>query len=87
MSFSKATQLLQLARMASGRVGVTLYDIEREFECVRRTAQRMSQALEDVFPDTETYVDHEGRKRWRDDEDDGKIAWWRLAAVPGRNVD
>jgi predicted DNA-binding transcriptional regulator YafY len=65
MSFSKATQLLQLARMASGRIGVTLNDIEREFECVRRTAQRMSQALEDVFPDTEVYTDHEGRKRWR----------------------
>lgn len=65
MSFAKAVDLLRLARMASGRVGITLSDIETEFGVVRRTAQRMTDALHQVFPDTEDYVDEDGRKRWR----------------------
>lgn len=65
MSFAKAVDLLQLARMASGRVGVSLGEIEQEFDCVRRTAQRMTDALERVFADTESYVDADGHKRWR----------------------
>ena len=65
MSFSKAVDLLRLARMASGYVGVSLPEIEAEFGCVRRTAQRMTDALTQVFPDTEDYYDGEGHKRWR----------------------
>ncbi|WP_417486611.1 helix-turn-helix transcriptional regulator [Maricaulis sp.] len=65
MSFGKAVDLLQLARMASNYSGVSLTEIEREFGCVRRTAQRMTQALEQVFADTEDHVDDEGIKRWR----------------------
>ena len=65
MSFSKAVDLLRLARMASNFGGVSLTEIEAEFGCVRRTAQRMTQALEQVFPDTEDHVDGEGVKRWR----------------------
>lgn len=65
MSFSKAVDLLRLARLASGRVGISLDEIEREFGVVRRTAQRMGQALAEVFPDAEDYYDDEGRKRWR----------------------
>ena len=65
MSFSKAVDLLRLARMASNFGGVSLAEIEAEFGCVRRTAQRMTQALEQVFPDTEDHVDGEGVKRWR----------------------
>lgn len=65
MAFSKAVELLQLARMASNYSGVSLSEIEREFACVRRTAQRMTEALCRVFPDTEDYVDAEGHKRWR----------------------
>ncbi|WP_300541607.1 WYL domain-containing protein [Maricaulis sp.] len=65
MSFSKAVELLQLARMASGYAGVSLSEIEREFGCVRRTAQRMTEALVRVFPDTEDYMDGENHKRWR----------------------
>lgn len=65
MSFSKAVDLLRLARMAAGRVGVTFTDIEREFGVVRRTAQRMADALAQVFPDTESYYDADGLKRWR----------------------
>jgi len=65
MSFAKAVDLLELARLASGRIGVSLSEIEDRFECVRRTAQRMTDALERVFPDTESYIDPEGHKRWR----------------------
>ncbi len=65
MSFSKAVELLQLARMASNYAGVSLGEIEEEFGCVRRTAQRMTDALCRVFPDTEDYVDTQGHKRWR----------------------
>ncbi|WP_417491648.1 helix-turn-helix transcriptional regulator [Maricaulis sp.] len=65
MSFAKAVDLLRLARMASGHVGITLSDIESEFGVVRRTAQRMTDALTQSFPDTEDYIDADGRKRWR----------------------
>ena len=65
MSFSKAVDLLRLARLASGFSGISLSEIEAEFECVRRTAQRMTEALCRVFPDTEDYVDALGHKRWR----------------------
>ncbi len=65
MSFGKAVDLLRLARMASNYSGVSLTEIEREFGCVRRTAQRMTQALEQVFADTEDHVDGDGVKRWR----------------------
>lgn len=65
MSFGKAADLLRLAMMAATRRGVCLSDIEEEFGCVRRTAQRMTTALEEVFPATEREVDDEGRPRWR----------------------
>jgi predicted DNA-binding transcriptional regulator YafY len=65
MSFYKAVELLQLARMASGYAGVSLSEIEQEFGCVRRSAQRMTDALARVFPDTEDYADTQGIKRWR----------------------
>jgi predicted DNA-binding transcriptional regulator YafY len=65
MSFSKAIDLLRLARIAGGHVGVNLDQIEAEFGCVRRSAQRMTQALEQVFPDTDDYVGNDGRKYWR----------------------
>jgi predicted DNA-binding transcriptional regulator YafY len=64
MSFAKATDLLILARLASGRRGISLEEIESEFGCVRRTAQRMTDALIRVFPDTEDYLDSDGKKRW-----------------------
>jgi predicted DNA-binding transcriptional regulator YafY len=64
MSFAKACDLLVLARLASGRIGISLEEIEAEFGCVRRTAQRMTDALVRVFPDTEDYVDTDGKKRW-----------------------
>jgi len=66
VSFEKAKQLLRLATMTSGRVvGVTLSDIEEEFSVNRRTAQRMLDALKDVFDDLTSEVHEDRRKRWR----------------------
>lgn len=66
MSFAKARDLLNLAMMATTRRGVCLSDIELEFACVRRTAQRMVAALEEVFPATERYVpEDDNRPHWR----------------------
>jgi predicted DNA-binding transcriptional regulator YafY len=65
MSYGNAAKLLRLAIAASGRVGVTLTDIEEMFECDRRSAQRMTVALSDLFLDTDRWVDDEQRPRWR----------------------
>lgn len=65
MSFSKATSLLRLAEMAAARhLGVGLHDIEEEFGVDRRTAQRMTRALEECFPNVETRTDAQRRKFW-----------------------
>ena len=66
MSFEKAEQLINLARKAAGsRQGITLDDVVEHYRVSLRTAQRMFRALEANFPQTETYTDPEGRKRWR----------------------
>ena len=65
MSFAKAVDLLRLAMMASGRRGVCLMDVEAEFGGVRRTAQRMIEALQQCFPATEHYVGDDSRHYWR----------------------
>ena len=64
MSFAKARDLLRLAILSTGRRGVSLLEIEESFECSHRTAQRMTQALEDVFPQTVRDCDEQGRARW-----------------------
>ena len=65
MSFSKGVDLLKLAMMATGRTGICHTDIEIEFGCVRRTAQRMVRALQQAFPATEHYIGQDGRHYWR----------------------
>lgn len=66
MSFDKAEQLIALARKAgAGRQGLTLDDVVIHFGVSLRTAQRMFRALEVNFPLTESYIDEDGRKRWR----------------------
>ena len=67
MSFSKARQLVHLAQMAAARYqGVSLEDIADAFECSHRTAQRMTDALEDTFLDVEVIDDApDRRRRWR----------------------
>ena len=65
MSFGKAVDLLRLAMLATTRRGISLVEIESEFGCVRRTAQRMVVALEEAFPTTERLVADDGRAHWR----------------------
>ena len=66
MSFQKAADLLRLAELATARyAGVSLTDIEQEFSVDRRTAQRMTKALEGMFPNCTTQVDDERRKFWK----------------------
>ncbi|WP_247712435.1 helix-turn-helix transcriptional regulator [Qipengyuania xiapuensis] len=64
MSFAKAVDLLRLAMMATNRTGVCLMQIEEEFGCVRRTAQRMIDALEMAFPALEHRIGTDGRHYW-----------------------
>lgn len=74
MSFSKALDLLKLAKMVAGRsAGVSLAEIAEEFSCSHRTAQRMTQALELTFPGVETKTDDLQRKRWRLDHYDVRL--------------
>src|SRR3984885_15667081 len=66
MSFEKAQQLLELATfVAARRAGVTLDDVVDRFSISRRTAQRIMQALELQFADTESRFEDDRRKRWR----------------------
>ncbi|MCE6953109.1 WYL domain-containing protein [Cereibacter sphaeroides] len=74
MSFAKATDLLRLAEMAASRhFGVGLQEIEAEFEVDRRTAQRMTRALEDCFPNVETRTDDQRRKFWKLKGEDARL--------------
>lgn len=64
MSFAKAVDLLRLAMLATNRTGVCLLQIQEEFGCVRRTAQRMIDALEMAFPTLEHRIGTDGRHYW-----------------------
>ena len=65
-SFAKASDLLRLAELAAARhLGIGLQDIEAEFDVDRRTAQRMTKALEAIFPEVETRTDDARRKFWK----------------------
>lgn len=74
MSFQKAADLLRLAELATARyLGVSLTEIEEEFGVDRRTAQRMTKALEEMFPQCITRVDDERRKFWKLRADDARL--------------
>lgn len=74
MSFQKAADLLRLAEMATARyAGVSLSDIEDTFVVDRRTAQRMTKALEDMFPNYVTRTDDERRKFWKLNAADARL--------------
>jgi predicted DNA-binding transcriptional regulator YafY len=64
MSYGKARELLALALFVAGRTGRSLADIEQEFGCDRRRAQRMLSALRDLFPQLIRRTDDERRPRW-----------------------
>ncbi len=74
MSFQKACDLLRLAEMATSRyAGVSLADIEDTFGVDRRTAQRMTKALEETFPNCTTRADDERRKFWKLNPQDARL--------------
>jgi predicted DNA-binding transcriptional regulator YafY len=74
MSFQKAADLLRLAEMAASLyAGVSLSDIENEFGVDHRTAQRMTKALEDIFPNVTTKTDDDRRKFWKLASSDAKL--------------
>lgn len=65
MSFAKGQELLKLAMMATRRSGVSLEDIVDEWGCSHRTAQRMTDALQAAFPQTEIEAGEDRKRRWR----------------------
>jgi predicted DNA-binding transcriptional regulator YafY len=64
MSFAKGQDLLRAALMAAGTQGVDLDELEATFGCSRRTAQRMIEAVEAVFPALERQIGEDRRARW-----------------------
>lgn len=64
MSFGKAVELVELAKMATRRSGVSLEDVVSSFGCSHRTAQRMTQALEAAFPQTNCVIGDDRKARW-----------------------
>jgi len=66
MRLEKSRQLLKLALMMQASTeGVGIQDIQEEFEVVRRTAERMRDALLLLFPHTEEILLDGKTKRWR----------------------
>lgn len=66
MRLEKAEQLLQLAeQMQASSEGVSLADIQDQFEVGRRTAERMRDAVIRLFPNVEERVQDDKTKRWR----------------------
>jgi predicted DNA-binding transcriptional regulator YafY len=68
MSFSKAQDLLRLARLAATRrVGISLEEIMDEFGVSHRTAQRMTDALAGSFANISSFDGDDRKRRWRID--------------------
>ncbi|MEY9770197.1 helix-turn-helix transcriptional regulator [Sinorhizobium fredii] len=66
MRFEKARNLLRLAFLMQGRAdGVSLNDVVAEFGVGRRTAERMRDAVGEIFPAIEEVEQDERVKRWR----------------------
>jgi predicted DNA-binding transcriptional regulator YafY len=65
MSFSKAVDLVRLAIRAASHSGVSLEEIQEDFRCSERTAQRMTEALTRAFPKTERHVGEDRKARWK----------------------
>jgi len=66
MSFSKAQDLMRLAQLAAARrSGISLEEIVREFEVSHRTAQRMTDALEESSGSVLIEDGEDRKRRWR----------------------
>jgi hypothetical protein len=65
MRYGPAENLLRLARhLAATRVGMTLDEMASELGVGRRTAERLRDTLQSIFPALD-YHDDEARVRWR----------------------
>ena len=66
MRYERLTEIVRLATcLQASRGGMTIDDIEKEFGVSRRTAERMRNAVEDVFGPLETVDTGEKRIHWR----------------------
>lgn len=66
MHYGKTEGLVRLALMLQGtREGLSFADIQREFEVGRRTAERMRDAIERIFPQLERVDTGERQARFR----------------------
>ena len=66
MPYDRAADVVRLAiRMQGSGRGLTLDDVQREFEVSRRTAERLRDAVEDVFGPLETVDTGEARRHCR----------------------
>jgi len=66
MRYEKADRIMELAlEMQAARIGLTLDDIEGRFRVGRRTAQRMRDSVQRLFPQIQEIVRDDRRKCWR----------------------
>ena len=66
MAYERAADIVRLALRLQGTWrGLTLDDIERDFEVARRTAERLRNAVDDVFGPLELVDTGERRHHWR----------------------
>ena len=66
MAYERAADIVRLALRLQGTWrGLTLDDIERDFEVARRTAERLRNAVEDVFGPLEQVRVGDRRHHWR----------------------
>ena len=66
MRFDRAVDIVRLAiRLQGTWSGLTLADIEREFEVSRRTAERLRDAVVEVFGPLEAVDTADTRRHWR----------------------
>jgi predicted DNA-binding transcriptional regulator YafY len=66
MAYERAADVVRLALRLQGTWrGLTLDDIQRDFEVARRTAERLRNAVEDVFGPLELVDTGERRHHWR----------------------
>ena len=66
MAYDRAMDIVRLAiRLQGTGSGLTLDDIQREFEVSRRTAERLRDAVEEMFGPLETVSTREPKRRCR----------------------
>lgn len=66
MRYARQEDLQKLALKLQGSAeGISLADIERDFEVSRRTAERMRDAVRNAYPQIEELSGESGRKYWR----------------------